>query len=131
VANVVASDVMLIAQGIESVAAAIAAMPGVDPAKLAQIRGYVATIQKDAADIAAATATPAPTTISEIAQVVQALAPIALAVVPGGSALVPVVNAAVSMLPTVLAAAGVSGAIATAPTYTPEQARMILAATAR
>jgi len=67
-----------------------------------------------------------PGRVQEIAATVRALAPIVLAYVPNGSAWVPVVDAATSLLPTVLAYVGIAGASATAPVYVPNAARLIL-----
>jgi hypothetical protein len=132
--NPIATDTNLIAGGISAVIASITASAGSTPsANVVKLQGYLTTIQTDAAQVAAATATPATSVISEIAQTVQAIAPIALSLIPGGSALVDVVNAALSLLPSLLSAVGLSAATAgaKAPIYTPDQARLILAAHAQ
>lgn len=129
-----AADANLIVSALASVVNAIAATPGVDPAKLQQLESYLTTLQGEATAISAAAqaATSAASNVQKIASVVQALAPLALALVPRGSALIPVINAAVSMLPAVLAAAGVAGAEgALSPKYTPDEARIILIAATR
>ncbi len=107
--------------------ASVAAIPVVDSAKVAQLKGYLATIKADAAQVAAATATPAVGIVQEIVQAVQAVAPIALSLVPGGFTLVPVINAAVSLAPELLAAVGIVGAVSgPVPVYSADQARLIL-----
>ena len=127
-----ATDVALIASGLGAAIAAIAAIPGVPVATVKQLQGYLATIQADAKAVAAATATVATGTVQEIASVVQALAPIALSFVPGGSAVWSIVNSALSLLPSVLAAVGVSGASPVKAVYSPDGARLVLrAATAK
>jgi hypothetical protein len=123
----VASDVNLIASGVTAAMADIKLLPGMPDAALTQLDFYLATIQADAAKVASATATPAASTIKEIAQVVQALASVALPLIPGGSAIEAAIQAALSLLPVVLAAVGVAGAGAPAK-YQPDQARAILAA---
>jgi phage-related protein len=129
-ASQLATDVSLIACGLASAITAIAAIPGVPAATVTQLQGYLTTIKTDAAAVAAATPGAGAATVQEIASTVQTVADIALPLIPGGSAIVPIVNAAVSLLPTILAAAGVTGATKTPPVYTPDQARLILRALA-
>ncbi len=119
-----ATDVNLIASGLSSVVASISQLPGVSTTVVTQLQADLATIQADAAKVAS---TAQSSVVQEIGQVVQAVAAIVLPLIPGGSALAATVQAAVSLLPTVLAAAGVAGAAVTTP-FTPEQARLILAA---
>jgi hypothetical protein len=119
-----ATDVNLIASGLSSAIASISQIPGVSAAIVSQLQADLATIQADAAQVANATQ---PAIVQEIGTVVQAVATIALPLIPGGSAVAATVQAAVSLLPVVLATAGVSGA-PVATQFTPEQARLILAA---
>jgi len=126
-ASQIAADVNLIASGLTAAVAQIGQIPEVPSAALTQIDFYLATIQADAAKIARATSTPATSTVQEIGQVVQALASVVLPLVPTGSVIEATVQAAVSLLPVILAAAGVSGAGVPAK-YRPAQARAILAA---
>ena len=123
-----ATDVGLIASGLAAAIAAVAAIPGVPAATVTQLQGYLATIQADAKAVAAATATAATGTVQEIVSAVQALAPIALSFVPGGSAVVAIVNAALSLLPSILAAIGVAGVSTVKAVYSPDSARLILRA---
>ncbi len=124
-----ASDASLIASGMAAVVTALQSQPGIPAATLVQLQGYLATLQKDAAAVAAATATPATSTVQEIAQIVQTVAPIALSFVPGGGAVAAIVQAAVALLPAITAAIGVAGApLGAAPVYAPDQARLILRA---
>jgi hypothetical protein len=125
-----ATDVQLIASGLSSAITAIAAIPGVPAATVTQLQGYLATIKTDAGQVAAATASAGTNVVQEIASTVQTVAGIALPLIPGGSAIVPIINAAISLLPTILAAAGVTSATKTSPVYSPEQARLILRAAA-
>ncbi len=123
--SALATDVQLIASGTASLVEAVSTLPSVPADKVAQLQGYLATIQADAQAVAAGTA-DATGRVQEIAATVRALAPIVLAYVPNGSAWVPVVDAATSLLPTVLAYVGIAGASATAPVYVPNAARLIL-----
>jgi hypothetical protein len=126
-ASQIASDVNLIASGLSAVMAEIKLLPDIPAADVTQLDFYVATIQAGAAKVASTVSTPATSTIQEIAQVVQALASVALPLVPGGSAIEVAIQAALSLLPVILAAVGVSGA--GLPTkYQPSHARAILAA---
>jgi hypothetical protein len=125
----IASDVNLVASGLAAAINDIKQIPGVPAAALAQLELYLATIQADAAKVASATATPTTSTVQEISQVVQALASVALPLVPAGSVMQATIQAAVSLLPVILAAVGVSGA-GVPVSYRPSQARAILAAAA-
>nr|WP_294522993.1 hypothetical protein [uncultured Rhodopila sp.] len=126
-ASQIASDVKLIASGLTAATADIKLLPGIPSAAVTQLDFYLATIQAGAAKVASATATPAASTIQEITQVVQALASVALPLVPAGSVIEAAIQAALSLLPVILAAVGVSGA-GMQPKYQPSQARAILAA---
>lgn len=121
-----ASDVRLIASGLASVVASLAQAPGVPPATLARLQDWLDTIEADAAQVATASAGPGP--VPEFVRAVQALASIALPLIPGGSAIAALIDAAVSLLPMVLGAVGISGATLAAPVYAPDQARLILRA---
>ncbi|WP_428485925.1 hypothetical protein [Rhodopila sp.] len=139
-----ATDVNLIATGLAAAIAGIKQIPGVPIAALTQLDADLATIQVDAARITSATAGTAISTIQEIGQVVEAIAAVALPLIPGGSTVETTIEAAVSLLPVILAAVGSAGAARTArlagdglaspegravrTTFTPEQARLILAA---
>jgi hypothetical protein len=128
-----AADVQLVASGISSVVAAVAQIPGVPATTVTQLQGYLATIQIDAGKVASATpsavaGTSIASIVEEIAVAVQAVAEVALPLIPGGSAAVPILNAAVSLLPIILDAAGIAGATKAVGAYTPDQARLILSA---
>ncbi len=119
------NDVNLIASGLAAALNGIRRIPGIPPAILNQLNSYVATIQADAAAITSAT--PATPTVQEIGQMVQAMASAALPFVPAGSVIEATIQAALSLLPVILAAVRVSGAALSAA-YQPDQARLILAA---
>jgi hypothetical protein len=123
----IATDVNLIASGLAAAIASIRQIPGVPAAALAQLESYLVIIQADAAKVASATATPATSTVQEISQVVQAIALVALPRVPAGSVTQATIQAAVSLLPVILAAVGVSGT-GISVKYPPSQARAILVA---
>lgn len=123
-ASQLVADVNLIASGLAAAVASIKQIPGVPAARLSQLDADLAAIQADAAKLVTAVA---PSTVQQIGQVVQAVAAIALPLVPGGSAIEATVQAAVSLLPVIMAAVGVSGA-AMSVKFPPAQARLILAA---
>ncbi len=126
-ASRIAADVNLIASGLTAVVAQIGQIPGVPSAALTQVDFYLAKIEADAVKIARATSTPATSTVQEVSQVVQALASVVLLLVPAGSVIEATIQAAVSLLPVILAAVGVAGAGVPAK-YPPARARAILAA---
>jgi hypothetical protein len=128
-ASQLAADVNLIATGLTAALPQIQQIPGLPAAALAEIEKYLAIIQADAVKVAAAVASPPPGTVQEIAQVVQALAAVALPLLPAGSVAEAAIQAAISLLPVILAAIGVAGAGVPAR-YAPADARAILAAVA-
>jgi hypothetical protein len=132
-----ASDGNLIAGGLTAAIAQIMQIPNLATGPgsvLATLQGYLTTIQNDAASIAAATATPAASVVSEIVTFIGKFAPLAIGLLPGGSAIatavLPIINAAISLTPGLLVAIGLTGGPATAiqGPYTPAVARSILAA---
>lgn len=133
-ANKLASDVQIISQGLTAVLPTLETMPGVTPAVAAKIKADLAIIQTDAAAVQTATSATAPTTaakVQEIASVVGTIATSVMPLIPGAAPFVPVVAAAQALLPTVLAAAGVSGSVV-APVVgmPPDTARLVLTAAA-
>lgn len=127
-----AQDAKLIAAGLSGVTAALASVPGVPPAALAQVNSYLVLVQADADTIAQATAgAPPVATVQDIAALVGRVAAAVLPLVPGGGPLVAVVQAAEALVPVILAAAGVASATPGQIAYTPAQARAILAAGVR
>lgn len=126
-----ASDVQLVDSGAQSLASAIIKVADVPTALATQIEGYLATINTGATAVAATGTTGATTVVQQIVAAVKALVPIVMPLIPGGSALEPVANALLSMVPTLLAEVGISGAAGLTPLYTPEQARLILRAAAK
>lgn len=124
-----AADVNLVAAGLEAAVARIKKIPGLPSAALAQIEIYLGIVEADAAKVAAAVASPPAGAVQEIAQVVQALASVALPLLPAGSVAEAAIQAAISLLPVILAAIGVAGAGVPAR-YAPADARAILAAVA-
>lgn len=121
-----ATDVGLVASGLASVVAAIAALPGVSAATVAQVQGYIATIQADAAQVAAATANVGTSVVQEIATTVSAVAGVVLPLFPATAGIAAIVQAAMSLLPTIMAAVGITSAPSTPPVYMADQARLIL-----
>ena len=124
----IATDANLIAQGLQPLAADVAAIPGVPSATLAKVQADLAKLQQAAAGIATATAGQQTTSVQGIAALVEEIASVVLPLVPGGAPWVLVVQAAQALVPVILAAAGVSGSTGAAPTMPATQARLILAA---
>ncbi len=121
------SDVGLLVSGLAAAIANIRQTPGVPGPAVTHLEANLSKLQADARIVTTATGTPAPSAIQEIEHLVEAVASIALPLIPGGSAIQLTIEAAVAILPPILAAAGISG-IAKAPKFTPAQARVILAA---
>src|SRR4051794_5077309 len=99
----IATDVNLIASGLAAAIVSIRQIPGVPTAALTQLESYLAIIQADADKVASATATPATAIVREINQMGQAIASVALPLVPAGSIMEATSQAAVSLLPVILA----------------------------
>ncbi len=93
---------------------------------MTKLEDNLTRLQADLAVVTAAAGTPALSTVQEIGQLVEAVASVALPLVPGGSAIEVTIQAAIAILPPILAAAGISGTGRT-PKFTPAQARVILA----
>jgi hypothetical protein len=122
-----ATDVQLVAAGVSAAAQQIAAIPGVAVSVVTKVQADALIVANDAAKIATATGAVAGLA-QQIAVAVQGIADIVLPMFPATSPFVPLINAAISLLPTILAAAGVKGAKLATAVYTPEQARLILRA---
>lgn len=118
--------------GLQSVVAAVSAVPGVPADLVAQIQGYLATIKTDANTIIAAvqSATTPTITIQSLATAVDMLLPLLAPFAPHVAGLQPVLDAAVAAVQAILALAGISAAKASAyavgHTYTPSQAIAVL-----
>ena len=129
----VATDARLVASGLAAVVPTVAALAGIPPATVTQINGDLATAQAAAQALASVTAGQAP--VNVVAALVDAVNDIvALATTPPLASLIPpqietVFAAAHALLPSIEAAAGLSGA---APgTMPPDAARLILLNAAR
>ena len=126
----VATDVQLVATGVEAVLTAVKGISGVSSDTIADIEKYVTIVKDDAAKVAADTSSAGTDKVQEIVAAVKSINSIvgALAGVPSG--VTALINAAVSLLPTLLQAAGISSAdmSAQAPVYSAAQARAILSA---
>ncbi len=120
-----ATDVQLIAAGVAAVAQDVAKAPNVPQATLVRVQADALTVSQAAAKVAQASAISA-TLAQQIAAAVQEIAALVLPLFPATAPFVPLINAALSLLPTILAAAGVTGAPAAHPVYTPAEARLIL-----
>jgi hypothetical protein len=103
----IASDVSLISLGLAPVIAAMGTIPGVNKKALAQAQGYMKQLQTFAATFASEVTNPSPTDVQAVVTLVQAIAAIAV-MVPAVAPYAAVIQAAVSLLPGLLALAGVS-----------------------
>lgn len=120
-------DVQSIAGGLSAVLPTILAAVGVGTATAAQISGYVADVQAAASALGKATASAAASPLAQqIIADVQAVAPIALAIVGLPPSTVAVIQAALSLLPAIAAALGLTSAPSTVPTFDPATARLLL-----
>lgn len=97
-----ATSAAAIASGLQ---AAIAALQASGVTVPASVTNDLALLQTDASVIASATA-PATTTAQEIEDMVEAIADIVLPLVPGGSGIEVLVNAAISLAPSLVSMVG-------------------------
>jgi hypothetical protein len=100
-----ANDLALLAAGLAPVVDAAA--PLADPNTVGKIRQYLATIQAASAAVSSATAAPTGV-VQEAIAAVNALVPIVLPLLPNGSALVVAAQAALALVPVVLAEFGIA-----------------------
>lgn len=122
------SDVTLISSGLSGIIALLQATPGVSlpPAIAAQAQMILADIQANAAGIAAS-ATPGADPVKAISTAVNTLANILAPYLPQAPGVAALIQAALALLPVILAMAGLTGAVKTRrPTMAPEQARAVL-----
>lgn len=129
-ATQLAQDVNLVAAGLTAALAQVSAIPGIATATVTQLAGYLATVQADAKIVAAGTAAAGTSVVQEIASGVQSIAAIVMPLVPSSSQITNLINAAISLLPVILAAVGLVAADKVVPVYTPAAARLILAGAA-
>ncbi len=130
-----ATDVQLISAGISSFAGSLGKQVGISDGLVAKVTKYAKQVSDDAAAVSAATsgltnATDTTGLVKEIASCVQAIADVALPQIKGlanASLYVSLIDAAVSLLPTILAAVGLTAAPSAAAIYAPTEARLILA----
>ena len=123
----VVSDLRLLTSGLTAAIASIRQIPGVPAPAMTELENTLTKLRADAGIVATSAQAPAQSTVQEIEQLVQAVASIALPLLPVGSPIVATIQAAIAILPPILAAAGISGT-GGAPMFTPAQARLILAA---
>lgn len=121
-----ATDVQLVASGVTAAVQQIAAIPGVSASVLTRVQADALTVSADAAKVAAAAASATGGLVQQIAAAVKEIAALVLPLFPSTQPFVPLIEAALSLLPVLLASAGVSGSAGTTPVYTPEEARLIL-----
>ena len=126
-----ALDANLIATGLEAgIAQVTAEQTTPSPAftaAVAKLNGYLTTIQNDAAQVAAATATPPTSTLNEIETDAKAILTVVSPFLPDGSLILPIFTAAIDLGADLLGTAGAS--VTPRPgAYSAQQSRAILAA---
>jgi len=122
------TDVTLISTGLSGIVASLQATPGINfPAAIAaQAQMILADIQANAAGIAASL-TPGPDPVKAVATAVNTLANLLAPYLPQAPGVAALIQAALALIPIVLAMAGLSGAVKTRrPAMAPEQARAVL-----
>jgi hypothetical protein len=124
--NNVANDAILVSRGLQAAWSEISQLTTIPPATLAKIQSDIQLVENDANLIATKEATAATPWIKELGPLVVDAASLALPFIPGGSPLQAILQAAISVLPAMFAAVGLSGAPGRA-TYSPDAARLILA----
>jgi len=123
------SDVTAISQGLSGIVSALKAIPSVPANIVAEAQTAISAIQTNAATIAAAL-TPQASVVQQIAQAVTTLSTLLTPFFPLSAPVAGVVQAALALVPVILAAVGVQSAGASLSTMTPEQARLVLRAAA-
>lgn len=115
------TDIATLAAGLGGI---LTALPGLPTDTRTKAQGFLDTITQNASMIASA-AQPNPDTVAAIGSAVQALAAVLVPFVPQGAVVATVLQAALALVPIVLAMVGrpVAGAAAT---VTPDAARGIL-----
>jgi hypothetical protein len=124
----VKTDVNLIANGLSGVVAALQALPAgrVPPDVLSRAQAIIGDIRTNAAAVSQAIAAN-PDTVQAISSSVSTLSALLTPFFPAAPAVGLAVQAALALLPVVLAAVGKAPAAATAaPKMTPDQARAVL-----
>lgn len=124
------ADVQALTDGVSQI---IGFLGGLAPADiLAQVQKEIDIIKANAATIATAI-TPSPDTITAIKNAVSAIIPLVTPFFPVAPVVGMILNAALSLLPVILGAVGMSAVALLAPgtRYTPDQARVILRGAAK
>ena len=128
-----ATDLSLIASWMPNITSALGAMgTKISAATLAQVNTLAAEVQKDATAVATATAnvvagTSAATYVQEAVTALEAIAGVVMPLFPASSPVLPIVEAILSLVPEIAAAAGLTAATVTPMAFTPAQARALLA----
>jgi|WetSurMetagenome_2_1015567.scaffolds.fasta_scaffold13380_7 hypothetical protein len=122
------TDVSLIANGLGNVLGTLKNIPGLNvPADVsAKIDAELAVIKSDASAIATAL-TPDANTVQAIADAVNAIYPLVTPFFPAAPAIAIAVQAALDLVPVILAAVGKSSASTRKAVYDPSTARLVLA----
>jgi hypothetical protein len=108
----------LVSRGLQAAWSEISQLTTIPPATLAKIQSDIQLVENDANLIATKEATAATPWIKELGPLVVDAANLALPFIPGGSPLQAILQAAISVLPAMFAAVGLSGAPGRA-TYSP------------
>lgn len=121
----IAADVSAISTAFTKGLPSLLSIPGIAASVATQLSGYLADIKSIATTIGA---NASATTMQQFVQDVEAFADLALPLIPGGAGFMVAINAALSLLPAILAAVGVSASAMAAPAMTDTQARAALKA---
>jgi hypothetical protein len=125
-----ARDLSLVAQGLGAVEKTLQGIPGVPGAVLAQVQSDLAQVRSAASQAIQPSVGGLTSSVQGIGALVGNIASAVLPLLPGGSVVVTLVEAAVSLVPTIEAEAGLLSAamvVSAKPRYTPAQARALLA----
>jgi hypothetical protein len=131
--STIVSDTALVENGVATAVAFLQTLPTLAGSlTLATITKDLAEVESATTAIASVATTSTGLLAQQIASAVAEFAPIALSFIPGGSVVIGIVNAVVSLIPGILAFAGVAGAPFKAPEkatlMSPDEARSKLAA---
>ena len=128
-----ASDISLVATGLQNELSPILTQTNVSPDVQTQLQSALNTIAADASIIEGNVNSGTPgtgSTASQVAATVEKIGNTIIPLVPGGAVFLPAVEAAESLIPSALATFGVTLASSKAPKYDPATARSILKAAA-
>jgi hypothetical protein len=122
-----AQDAQLIAGGLQAALPSIQTIQGISASVIQSVQTDITEVSAYATDLANQAATTPTTIVQQIGSLVQEVGKLVIPFLPAGSSLLAIVQAAISLLPALFAAVGLSGAPASTP-YQVNDARLILRA---